>query len=747
MAIQETTEVDGLSVPEQVSLTTGAGFWQTVEAGDIPSITMADGPHGLRKQTAATDNLGISKSEPATCFPPAVGLGQTWDHSLAQRVGAALAEEAQAADVSLVLGPGINIKRDPRCGRNFEYFSEDPLLSGAMGSAWVQGLQSRGVGASLKHFALNNQEHDRMRISSDVDDRTMREIYLRAFEQVVRDAQPWTVMCSYNRVNGVHAAQNHWLLTEVLRDEWGFEGAVVSDWGAVVDKVASIAAGLDLQMPGPDRDADAAVTAAVERSELDAAALARTATRITELARRAAQAKRAGVRVNFNAHHSLAREAAAAAVVLLKNERALLPLRPTGAIAVIGEFATEPRYQAGGSSHVNPTRVDVALDEIRAQAPRAQITFSAGFSTRAGDAEALRAEAVRHARDADTAVVFLGLSAAQESEGFDRDHIDLPADQLELLRAVLEVQPDTVVVLSHGGVVRLSNGVVSAPAVLDGALLGQAGGGAIADVLFGHVNPSGRLTESVPERIEDVPAWLSFPGERGSVRYAEGLHVGYRWYDARDMSVTFPFGHGLSYTTFDYSDLAVAADDEGITVTVTVTNSGGRAGREVVQIYTALPESEITRAVRELKGFTAVHLAAGERRTVEIRIARREIATWDTRVDAWSVEGGTYDVHVGASSRDIRLSASVKVDGDDVFVPLTLESSFAEVAAHPMAGPAIEAKLKEAGLGDTSSGSDELGMDVAKMAASIPLGRYLGQGTTGMTREFIEAVLAKANRG
>jgi beta-glucosidase len=740
-----TPDVDGLSIDEQISLTTGAGFWETVALKDVPSIMMTDGPHGLRKQMAETDHLGIAPSVPATCFPPAVALGQTWDADLAERVGAALAEEAQAQGVSVLLGPGINIKRDPRCGRNFEYVSEDPILSGAIGMAWVRGLQGGGVGASLKHFALNNQEHDRMRVSSDVDERTMREIYLRAFEQVVRDAQPWTVMCSYNRINGVHAAHNRWLLTEVLRDEWGFEGAVISDWGAVSDKVASIAAGLDLQMPGPDAEAAKAVAAAVDRSELDPAVVARAAARIIALARRATDAKRDGVVVDIDSHHALAHEAAAAAIVLLKNDRSLLPLQRTGTIAVIGEFAAKPRYQGGGSSHVKATRIDVALDEIRSQAGPAQVTYSAGFSTRGGDAEALRADAVSSARNADTAVLFLGLGSADESEGFDRDHINLPSVQLELLRAVLEVQPNTVVVLSHGGVVRLADGVTQAPAVLDGALLGQAGGSAIADVLFGKVNPSGKLAETVPQRIEDVPAWLAFPVERGSVRYAEGIYVGYRWYAARDLEVTFPFGHGLSYTTFEYSDLSVSADDAGITVRVTVANTGDRAGREVVQVYTALADSEIGRPLKELKGFGSVHLEPGESRVVEIRIARRELASWDVRVNAWSVEGGDYDVHVGASSRDIRVSATVLVPADDVFVPLTFESSFAEVSAHPIAGPAFAARFAQAGMPESDSSDNELGMDLAKMAASIPIGRYLGQGTTGMTREFVESVLAEAN--
>lgn len=737
-----TTEIGSLSINEQISLTTGADFWETVDAAGAPSLVMTDGPHGLRKQTEDKDHLGIGGSEPATCFPPAVALGQTWDPELARKVGAALGDEAQAANVSVLLGPGINIKRDPRCGRNFEYFSEDPILTGAMGTAWVRGLQAKGVGASLKHFALNNQEHDRMRISSDVDDRTMREIYLRAFEQIVREAQPWTVMCSYNRINGVHVPQNPWLLTHVLRDEWGFEGAVVSDWGAVVDKPASLAAGLDLQMPGPDADADSAVAEAIQRSDLDPAVVAQAAGRVASLARKAAANRRPGTTVDFDAHHELARDAARAAIVLLKNDGGLLPLEPAGSIAVIGEFATAPRYQAGGSSHVNPTRVDVPLEKMRALATDANITFTEGFSLGEGDAVTLRNSAVDQAKAADSAILFLGLSAAQESEGYDRDHIDLPDDQIQLLSAVLEVQPNTAVVLSHGGVVRLADGILQAPAILDAALPGQGGGAAIADVLFGRANPSGRLTETVPERLEDVPAFLSFPGERGNVRYAEGIYVGYRWYDSRDMAVTFPFGHGLSYTTFTYSDLLVSAEDEGVVVRLTVTNAGERAGREVVQVYTGLEASAIARPKRELKGFQALHLEAGESRPVEIRISRRDLATWDVRVDDWTVEGGAYDVHVGASSRDIRLSGSVLLSGDHIRLPLTLESTFAEIFADPIAGPAMMEKF---GAGPKNDEVSELGMDAAKLGASIPIGRFLAQGKVGVTRAEVSAIITDAN--
>lgn len=593
------------------SLGSGGSFWTTKAVGGLPPIMLTDGPHGVRKQQGSVDHLGLAASVPATCFPPLAGLGQSWDVDLVAAVGAALGRECQQQDVRVLLGPGINIRRSPLGGRNFEYLSEDPHISGVLGAAWVRGVQGEGVGTSLKHYALNNQEDDRMRVSADVDPRPLREVYLRGFRRVVQDAQPWTVMCSYNRVNGVHASQDPFLLTRVLRDEWGFAGAVVSDWGAVRDRVAAVAAGLDLQMPYDGGAGDVAVVAAVENGALDVAAVERAAARVTALVEKATAAVRSDVTVDVDAHHELAREAASRSIVLLRNDGDLLPLAPAGSIAVIGEFARTPRYQGGGSSHVNATRVDIPIDEIRSFATEAEITFAPGFTVDgSGPDGALVDEAVAIAADSDVAVVFLGLDASQESEGFDRESIDLPAEQLALLAAVAAVQPRVVVVLQHGGVVRLAPVVPSAAAMIDGALLGQGGGAAIARVLFGAVNPSGRLTETVPLRLEDTPAFLDFPGEHQHVRYGEGLFVGYRWYDARGLDVTFPFGHGLSYTTFGYDGLDVRAEGESIRVAARVTNTGSRAGREIVQIYAAVPGSAQVRVPRALVGFAAAELAA-----------------------------------------------------------------------------------------------------------------------------------------
>lgn len=724
----------GLDLAEQAALGSGASFWTTKAVGPVPAIVLTDGPHGVRRQSgSATDHLGLSGSEPATCFPPAVGLSQTWDPALVERIGRALGDESRALGVHVLLGPGVNIKRDPRCGRNFEYYSEDPLLSGTLGAAWVSGVQSRGVGASLKHFAVNNAEHDRMRASSDVDARTLRELYLRTFEIVVRQARPWTVMCSYNRINGVYASENAWLLTTVLRDEWGFDGVVVSDWGAVADRVAAVAAGLDLEMPTTGGISDAEVVHAVRAGTLDADVVAQAAGRVARLATKATETAGTATSFDVDAHHQLAREAAQRAIVLLKNDDDLLPLEPSP-LAVIGGFAQEPRYQGGGSSHVNPTRLDVPLDEIRRFAGDHPVSYSQGTDI---------AAAVATAESADAAIVFLGLTAEEESEGYDREHIDLPAPQLDLLRAVVAAQPRTVVVLSHGGVVRLDAVAGLAPALLDGALLGQAGGGALADVLFGVVNPSGRLAETVPLRLQDSPAYLNFPSEAGHTVYGERMFVGYRWYDARDMPVTFPFGHGLSYTRFDYSGLEVTATGEGLAVRLTVTNTGTRSGREVVQVYAGHPGSAVGRPVRWLAGFGSVTLDPGERSKVEIPVSRADLAYWSPDAGRWVLESGEYLVSVGASSRDLRLSASVTVEGDEPMRPFTRESTLGELLADPVAAQTIATVLSSASPFGTDDSA--LGMNLLRMLESVPIGRMAGFSAGKVTGEQLDELLAGIN--
>ena len=731
------TDISELTLEEKASLTSGADFWTTksVERLGIPAIMLTDGPHGLRKQAGDSDHLGLAASVPATCFPPAVGLGSSWDADLAERVGVALGVESAIEDVAVILGPGVNIKRSPLCGRNFEYFSEDPVVSGTMAAALVRGIQSQGVGASLKHFAANNQETDRLRVSSDVDPRPLREIYLRAFQRVVRDASPWTIMCSYNRVNGVYASEDPWLLTSVLRDEWGFDGLVMSDWGAVNDRVAGVAAGLDLEMPSSGGRTDAQVVAAVRDGSLDERALDAVTQRVVDLVSKVGDRGAQSGPLDVEAHHALAREVAGRCLVLLKNDSELLPLARDARIAVIGEFARTPRYQGAGSSQINPTRVDTSWDAIRTEASIEPV-FAAGFTLDdSGNTDALREEAVAAAADAEVAVVFLGVPAEEESEGFDRQHMDLPADQLRLVTEIVAANSRTIVVLSNGGAVTLPF-ADSVPAILEGWLLGQAGGTATADVLFGAVNPSGKLTETIPLRLEDAPSFGNFPGEHGHVRYGEGLLVGYRGYDSADRAVAFPFGHGMSYTSFEYGDASASERADGdIVVSVSVTNAGPVAGREVVQVYTSLPESSVQRPPRELKGFAVVLAEAGETVNAEIVLRRDELAYWDTRVDRWIVEGGSYRVDVGASSRDIRTTTQIDLDGDDVAIPLSLSSSFDEVLAHPVAGPLLTDSL------EAQPGGIE--PEMLKMLGNFPVGRLDG---FPLPRRDLEAIIDKVHQ-
>ncbi|MEV6932776.1 glycoside hydrolase family 3 C-terminal domain-containing protein [Dactylosporangium sp. NPDC051485] len=722
-----------MEIEEQAALTSGADFWHTRAVAGVPAVMVTDGPHGVRKQVVGE---GLLASEPSTCFPPAVAMGCTWDPELVRRVGAALGDECLAKDVAVLLGPGINLKRTPLGGRNFEYFSEDPILTGTLGAEWVAGLQSRGVGASLKHFAINSQETDRMRVSADVDERTLRELYLRAFQRVIQRARPWTVMCSYNRINGVYASQHRWLLTDVLRGEWGYEGVLVSDWGAVVDRVEAVRAGLDLTMPGPDEPGDRALADAVRGGSLPAAALQTASDRVAALVRRAVAAATPGATFDAAAHHALAREVAGRAIVLLKNDGGLLPLSAGEAsIAVVGEQARSPRYQGGGSSLVNPTKLDNALDEIAALT-RGEVRFAEGYDDPAA-AAALAAEC-------SVAIVFAG--SEEETEGSDRTGLELPAAHLALIERVTAANPRTVVVLSNGAVVRTSPWDAAVPALVEGWLLGQAGGGAVADVLFGVVNPSGRLTETIPLRLADHPSHLDFPGEQGHVRYGEGIHVGYRGFDAREQEVAYPFGFGLSYTTFEYSGLTVSTVDGGLEVRLTVANTGPRDGREVVQVYTSLAGSRVRRAPRELKAFATVPLAAGESAEVVLRVEAADLAYWDIELGRWVVEAGEYTVAVGASSRDLRLHATAAVAGDDERRPLTAASTIAEWFADPRGAQALtEAFAAMAAAGGGAMAPSAADPAMFAFLASMPLERVVAFAGDAFSPGLLAATLKAAN--
>jgi beta-glucosidase len=731
-----------VNLDEKAAYADGRGFWNSEPVDGLPSVLFSDGPHGLRKQQDGDDHLGISQSVPATCFPPAAGLAQSWSPELLARVAGAIGRECRAEGVGVLLGPGVNIRRSPLGGRNFEYFSEDPVLTAALGTAWVRGLQVQGVGASVKHFAANNQETDRQRSSSDVAPRPLREVYLRAFQRIIEEARPWTVMASYNRVNGEYAGESSFLLDQVLRGEWGFDGLVVSDWGGVSDRVAAAAAGLDLEMPGSSGLGARALADAVRVGRLPEEVLDRIAGRLAGLARRVADAPAPAAPLDLAGHHALAREAATRSIVLLRNTGGILPLSPGVSLAVIGAFAAEPRIQGAGSSRVNPTHVDVPLDEIRALAGNADLTFSGGFNADGTSSPALIAEAVAAAGKADVALVFAGVPAGLESEGWDRDDIELPAAQLELVEAVHAANHRTVVVLTHGGVVRLGP-IAGTAAILDCALLGQGGGRAIAEVLFGVVNPSGRLTETIPLRVEDTPSYLSFPGEHGHVTYGEGIFVGYRGYDARCLEVAYPFGHGLSYTTFAYSGLMLSAGPAGITATITVTNTGDRAGRDVPQFYVAVPRSAVVRPPLELKAFAGVELEPGESTQVTVLLRAADLAYWDARRDRWVLETAAYRVSAGASSRDLRLTGDVDVAGDEDPIPLTMRSTVGELAATP-AGQRFVAAFRPGGA-DLDSVSEALGSDAFAAMAAIPLERMVRMTGGQLDEESLRKVLDAAN--
>ncbi|MFJ6617701.1 glycoside hydrolase family 3 C-terminal domain-containing protein [Kitasatospora sp. NPDC091335] len=735
--------VSALSLAEQASLTSGATAWTTTPVRDaVRALTLSDGPHGIRRP--AGDGPGVSflaASLPATCFPPAVTLGSTWDTGLAHRVGAALAREASAFGVDVILGPGVNIKRSPLCGRNFEYLSEDPHVSGRMGAAVVTGIQSLGIGACVKHFAVNNQETDRMRVSADVDERTLRELYLPAFEHIVREARPYTVMCSYNRVNGVHASRHRGLLTGVLREEWGFDGLVMSDWGAVNDRVAALAAGLDLEMPPTGTDQE--IVTAVEEGRLAASAVATAAERVLRLRDRVDRAEHLAA-WDANAHHELAREAARAGAVLLKNDGGLLPLDPHARqrIAVLGEFARTPRYQGHGSSRVTPTRLDTAWDALRAQAgPEVTLAFAPGFTLDGTPDAAMAAEAVALAAEADTALLFLGLPDSAETEGLDRTDLDLPATQLALLRHVAAVCPRVAVVLANGSVVTVADWQHDATAVLEAWLGGQAGGSALADLLFGAHSPSGKLTESIPLRLRDTPSHLHFPGQDGHSVYGEGRYVGYRHYDTLDLPVAYPFGHGLSYTTFRYDHLDVEQTGENAwTVRATVTNTGSRAGAEVVQLYLAFDEPRPTRPRHELRGFAKLRLEPGRSDRAEFRLTGRDLARWSTARGGWRVDPGAFTVEVGASSRDIRLRTPLWTPGDEILDPLTEMSSLGEWLAHPTGGALLTEHLASLPFATTLADSDAR---LLEAAAQVPLRKFTGFGL-GVTPDHVRALVAAA---
>ncbi|MEK5253308.1 glycoside hydrolase family 3 C-terminal domain-containing protein [Paenibacillus sp. FSL F4-0125] len=741
--------ISKMTLEEKAGLCSGLDFWHTkgIERLGIPSLMVTDGPHGLRKQKESADHLGLHNSVPATCFPSAAGMASSWDRDLIGRVGKALGKECQAENVAVLLGPGTNIKRSPLNGRNFEYFSEDPYLSSEMGGNHIKGVQSEGVGTSLKHFAANNQEHRRMSVDAVVDERTLREIYLASFEGAVKNSQPWSVMCSYNRVNGEYASESEFLLTKILREEWGYEGFVVSDWGAVNERVKALQAGLELEMPSTGGIGDAKIVAAVQSGELAEETLNLAVERLLAFVFKAVENRKDNASFNAEEHHQLAREVARESMVLLRNEDHILPIAKQGTIAVIGEFARNPRYQGGGSSHVNPTKLDDAFEEMKALAGSAELLYAQGYElNHDGINEALLQEARDTAAKGDIAVLFLGLPDNYESEGYDRSHLSLPESHKALIDAVAEVQTNIVVVLSNGSPIEMP-WIHKTKGILEGYLGGQAFGGAVADLLFGEVSPSGKLAETFPMKLSDNPSFLNFPGEGDTVEYKEGLFIGYRYYDKKEVEPLFPFGFGLSYTEFQYSNLTISKssikDNESVKVTATVKNTGTRAGKEIVQLYVSDVESSVIRPLKELKGFQKLALQPGEEQEVAFELDKRSFAYYNVNIGDWYVESGIFDIAIGSSSRDIRLTASIEVEST---VPLALRyhrnSTVGDLLDNPRTADKVKKFSSVFGLGDAMGDNPEMFMAMMKY---MPLRALIGFGQGKYTEEDLAKDLQEFN--
>ncbi len=691
--------ISSMTIEEKASLCSGRDFWHTkaVKSQKIPEIMVSDGPHGLRKQPKSPDHLGTYESIKAVCFPAACATAASFDRSLLLKMGKAIGVECQSENIATILGPAVNIKRSPLCGRNFEYFSEDPLLATELAGSFIKGVQSKNVGTSIKHFTANNQETRRLTVSVKADERTMREIYLAAFEGAIRNAAPWTVMCSYNRINGLHASENKKYLTDILRDEWGYEGVVMSDWGAVNDRAKGLAAGLDLEMPGSYGINDREIIEAVQNGTLSEKVLDKTVERILRWIDKYESKKQKDVKWDKDADHELAGKIEEESAVLLKNEDGILPLDKNDTIAVIGKFAKVPRFQGGGSSHINSYKVTSFMDAAKGKGH--DIIYADGYDPSKEEIDrTLIAKAVNAAKKSDVAVVFAGLPDIFESEGYDRQNMQMPESQNILISEILKVQPNVVVVLHNGSPVEMP-WEKDVKGIFEMYLGGQNVGLAEYELLFGKANPSGRLPETFPKKLEDNPSYLNFPGHMDSVDYAEGVFVGYRYYDSKNMEVLFPFGHGLSYTTFKYSNLKVSKrkikDSDTLTVSVDVTNIGRMAGKEVVQIYVAPPQDGIPRPVHELKAFEKVSLRAGETKTVSFDLNSRAFAYWDKEIHDWYVAAGDYMIEAGSSSRDIKYTKKINIESTMKRIPAITENTcFGDLLGDPRLADTLKPLIK-----------------------------------------------------
>lgn len=766
--------VNELTLEEKASLCSGADFWHTkaIDRLNIPAAMVSDGPHGIRKQESLADHMGVAESIKAIGFPTASAMACSFDRDLLHKVGDALGEECVAEDLAVLLGPGINMKRSPICGRNFEYYSEDPVVAGELGAAFVNGVQEHGVGTSLKHFAANNQEWRRMSISAEIDERTLREIYLAAFETVVKKAQPWTIMCSYNRINGVYSCENDWLLNKVLRDEWGFEGLVMTDWGAMDERVPSLKAGLDLEMPDCHGETDKLIVKAVQSGELEESVLDAAVERILTMVDKYLTARKgidpasmvhplpSSVERGYDvaAHHALARTTAEQSAVLLKNED-ILPLQKDKKIAFIGEFAKVPRIQGGGSSHINNTSVESALD-----AAGDSVSYAQGFHIDEETTdETLLQEAITLAKESDVAVIFAGLPDSFESEGFDRTHLNMPANQNELIARISEVQPNVVVVLHSGSPIAMP-WLDKVAGVLQMYLAGQASGGAAVNLLFGDATPCGKLAETFPLHLEDNPSYLNFPGNREKVCYQEGVFIGYRYYDKKKMDVLFPFGYGLSYTDFTYSnmkvtvngknaaDIDVIKETDEIVVSADITNTGNCDGAEIVQLYIKNPVVYQIRPEKELRDFAKVFLKAGETKTVTFMLNARAFSYYETRIHDWYAESGDYEILLASSSRDIRLQYTVSITGSKK-IPFVADyiTTCEDVELFAKDGSALDEMLRRSGFAEATDhdGDDSMGSGTADMMKAMftgtPLHSILSFSSEELTYEDIQDTIRKLN--
>ena len=754
--------ISQMTLEGKAGMCSGADFWNLkgIERLGIPKVMVTDGPHGIRKQAEAADHLGINESEKAICFPAGCATASSFDRDLIRRQGELLGQECQAMNVSTILGPAMNIKRSPLCGRNFEYYSEDPYVSTEIAAALIEGVQSKNVGTSAKHFVANNQEKRRMTNSSDADERTLREIYLASFEGAIKKAKPWTVMSSYNRINGKFVGDSKEYLTDILRKEWGFDGYVVSDWGAVNDRISSLAAGLDLEMPPGDYENDRLIVKAVQEGKLDESVVDQACERILNIIFRYTENRDEKAVFDYEKDHKAAAEIEAECMVLLKNENAILPLTSDKKIAFIGKYAKTPRYQGGGSSHINSWKVESALDAAKEIPELANVTFAEGYQDEKDEVvETLQSEAVKIAEEADVAVLFLGLPDNFESEGYDRKHMELPNCQNELVKKVLEVQKHVVVVLHNGSAV-IMPWKDQVEGILEAYLGGEAVGKAVAEVLSGRKNPSGRLAETFPLRLEDTPCYLTYGKGFDNAVYQEGVFVGYRYYTSRKMETAFPFGYGLSYTTFAYSDLQVdkkeMSDKEHVEVSVKVKNTGKCAGKTVVQLYVGAPETEVVRPVRELRGFEKIFLEAGEEKTVTFILGERAFAYWNTLIHDWYAEEGTYKVMIGENADQMCVGEEITVHPTkELPKTYSLNTCLGELMRDPKAQTVMAPFMQGMAQNDAAmdmaeaNENDQSGVVNQEMMAAMMEGmplRQLLSFVPGIKREMLEQMVNALNQ-